>query len=263
MRRGCQVNSIDSAKLVKITPVAHRGQAEIAPLHRTPSAVGSASPTNVWFSYQRDRFTYDPSTNSFARLAYPCDDPALTIGDYQDKLSSGLQSSKQLEAYKVDYGKNHFDIPVPTFRELFAEHAVAPFFVFQLFCVSLWCLDEYWYYSLFTLFMLVVFECTVVFQVGCNEASIRREQRKTYALAPFSSANAHSTNSEQCPSSPTLSTSIGKEIGRRSRVTTFFLVTSSRLSAQRKSLACHAIFCCCRDHASSTKPCCQENRRLY
>jgi cation-transporting ATPase 13A1 len=118
---------------------------------------------NISFLFQKRRFLYDNEKNSFAPLVYPLDvQPKPLIREFQK--SRGLTSRAQIEQLQQHYGDNTFDIPVPTFTELFKEHAVAPFFVFQIFCVGLWLLDEYWYYSLFTLFMLVAFESTVVWQ---------------------------------------------------------------------------------------------------
>jgi cation-transporting ATPase 13A1 len=125
----------------------------------------------VFFTYQRDKYILDPNTNVFTRIIYPCDS-SPPLSTFQS--TKGLSTAEQVEQTRLDFGKNLFDIPIPTFGELFAEHATAPFFVFQVFCAGLWCMDEYWYYSLFTLFMLIVFECTTVFQVRLS-------------LSPFSS----------------------------------------------------------------------------
>lgn len=152
-----------TATLIRIIPQKDKGAGDIVPLQKSRRT--ATSPESVyWFSYQRDKFTYSPENKEFSRLAYPVDSiPAPTLSTFQ--TSEGLSTTTTVNAVENAYGKNTFDIPIPTFKELFGEHAVAPFFVFQLFCVGLWCLDEYWYYSIFTLFMLVVFECTVVFQV--------------------------------------------------------------------------------------------------
>ncbi|KAG8216948.1 ATPase [Butyriboletus roseoflavus] len=113
------------------------------------------------FNYQRDTYVVAKSSPvAFTRLPYPCTShPPLS-----DFLAPPGLATKEIDSLKSLYGKNEFNIPVPSFVELFGEHATAPFFVFQIFCVALWCLDEYWYYSIFTLFMLVMFECTVVWQ---------------------------------------------------------------------------------------------------
>jgi manganese-transporting P-type ATPase len=123
-----------------------------------------SDPLSFSFLYQRDPYVVlaPPPNLVFGKLPYPSSQhPPLST--YQSPR--GLSSSELASAASL-YGKNEFNIPVPSFVELFGEHATAPFFVFQIFCVALWCLDEYWYYSLFTLFMLIVFECTTVTQAS-------------------------------------------------------------------------------------------------
>lgn len=153
-----KANSIQEADCIRLVPNQHRGQGEIVPLVKpVPS-----EPLSYSFNYQRDTYVVAKSSPIvFTRLPYPC----TSLPPLSDFHAPPGLATKQTEPLKSLYGKNEFNIPIPSFAELFGEHATVPFFVFQIFCVALWCLDEYWYYSIFTLFMLVMFECTVVWQV--------------------------------------------------------------------------------------------------
>lgn len=154
-----KAKSLDSAQLIKVLPETNAGSAEICPLvHDTTGGKKTVS-----FLFQKRRFLYYPEHRSFAPLSYVLDEEPKPAIKYFVQ-SKGLTSEADIGRVHHHYGDNKFDIPVPGFVELWKEHAVAPFFVFQIFCVGLWLLDEYWYYSLFTLFMLVAFESTVVWQ---------------------------------------------------------------------------------------------------
>ncbi|KAJ9129987.1 Cation-transporting ATPase [Coniochaeta hoffmannii] len=154
-----RAHSVQDAQLIKVIPAANAGIADICKIDRD----NVAGKQNISFLFQKRRFLYDPERKTFDTLKYDIDaDPKPKIEKFQK--SKGITSAAEVTRIEQHYGTNTFDIPVPTFTELFKEHAVAPFFVFQIFCVGLWMLDEYWYYSLFTLFMLVAFESTVVWQ---------------------------------------------------------------------------------------------------
>ncbi|KAA1477020.1 endoplasmic reticulum Ca-transporting P-type ATPase [Dentipellis sp. KUC8613] len=168
-----KARSLDDANCIRIVPAPHRGEGEIVELEkRVPS-----DPSTYTFSYQRDTYSvHDTEPITFGLLPYPSSShPPLEVYHKPKPLNT-----RELPALLSLYGKNEFNIPIPSFSALFSEHATAPFFVFQVFCVALWLLDEYWYYSLFTLFMLVVFECTTVWQRLRTLTEFR-----TMSVAPF------------------------------------------------------------------------------
>jgi manganese-transporting P-type ATPase len=66
---------------------------------------------------------------------------------------------------------------------------VAPFFVFQVLCLFLWSLDDYWYYSVLTLLMLMVFEGMMCRQRQSSLMMLRQMRRPP---TPILAYRAHS-----------------------------------------------------------------------
>ncbi|CAH1991864.1 unnamed protein product [Acanthoscelides obtectus] len=127
--------------------------------------------------FQKTKYIWDSDKKTFRGIEFPID---KTYKEYSS--CKGFQEESDITEAEQRYGKNNLDMVVPKFIELFIERATAPFFVFQVFCVLLWCLDDFWYYSLFTLVMLVMFESTLVVQQLKNMEEIRKMGNKPYSI---------------------------------------------------------------------------------
>ena len=123
---------------------------------RPQSSQGDSSKVEVTSANIQNYYDFTAPA-CFTPLLYP---DRLLLTEYAN--ANGITDEEEVSRKLKLFGPNAFQIPPPTFSELFVQHAMAPFFVFQVFCVTLWMLDEYWYYSLFTLFLLILFESMVV-----------------------------------------------------------------------------------------------------
>ncbi|KAI4466177.1 cation-transporting atpase-related [Holotrichia oblita] len=162
------------ATVAKVVPTANNGSAELVRLQKSQNGA------DVWFVFQQTKYIWCKETQCFKGLEFLID---KSFSEYMSW--KGYQEDIDISDAEALYGRNHLNMVVPEFMELFKERAAAPFFVFQVFCVGLWCLDKYWYYSIFTLMMLILFECTLVQQQLRNMAEIRKMGNKPYNILVY------------------------------------------------------------------------------
>ena len=111
------------------------------------------------FEYHRRRFVWNADNELWTKIRCRTNIPLEFFKTWQ-----GFKEESQVLGASIRYGANKFQVKQPTFSEMYKAQLLSPFTVFQLFCVVLWMLDDYWKYSFFTLFMVLSFEATVVFQ---------------------------------------------------------------------------------------------------
>mmetsp|Transcript_4844 Transcript_4844/g.19377 ORF Transcript_4844/g.19377 Transcript_4844/m.19377 type:complete len:1638 (-) Transcript_4844:108-5021(-) len=150
-----EVDSVTTATHIHITPArtAGGGKPALVPLQRKP---GSALGT--WFVYARRNYAWDSRSRAFVKIRCKADYPLVNY-----TYATGLSSEAQMRAAREKYGANRCVLDMPTFGELYVQQLLSPIVVFQVFSNCLWLLDEYWKYSTFSIFMIFVFESTVVF----------------------------------------------------------------------------------------------------
>lgn len=161
--------------LAKVVPTENNGSSELVKIQHTK--ITDKEDLEYFFTFQKIKYVWDDNKRQFRATEFPINRP---FQEYFD--SKGHEDDDALAIAEKRFGKNSMQMVVPEFHELFIERATAPFFVFQVFSVGLWCLDEYWYYSLFTLFMLIVFECTLVQQQLRNMSEIRKMGNRPYTV---------------------------------------------------------------------------------
>nr|CAB3224441.1 manganese-transporting ATPase 13A1 [Phallusia mammillata] len=168
------------ADYAKVVPTLHNGSTELVLIQKRNL---SKDKDKIWVEFQKMVYVFDAEEK---KRFLPVEFPTNNMFKYYQNWK-GYQDEESCEMSKEEFGDNVMEMIIPEFKELFLERATAPFFVFQVFCVVLWCLDEYWYYSLFTLFMLVAFEASLVYQQLRNMAEIRKMGNKPYNINVFRS----------------------------------------------------------------------------
>lgn len=192
------VGHVDQAAYVHVVALETVGKDRIVELSRRPkqpqgiSLLGqSIAIQQEHFEFQKVIYSVNMEKRIVDRLEYP------TIANARQYLESPGYTTRQALSATLKWGLNEYDIPLPALLDLYVEHLVAPFFVFQVLCLFLWSLDDYWYYSAFTLVMLMFFEGMLCKQRQASLQQLRDMKKASSVMMVYRNNVWEGISSEQ------------------------------------------------------------------
>ncbi|XP_029291341.1 polyamine-transporting ATPase 13A2 isoform X2 [Cottoperca gobio] len=109
-----------------------------------------------YYLFEGLRYIWLDRKGAFCRVSVLNEDWTCNVlYGFQKGLSPLEQSSRRLM-----YGPNLIDVPVKPYMKLLFEEVLNPFYVFQVFSVTLWMIDNYYFYAI-CIFIISIFSISI------------------------------------------------------------------------------------------------------
>ena len=106
-----------------------------------------------YFEYHQVRYVWDGKEKSYVRLFGLDKNTPLHL--FNSTLTQGL--TKEMQSMKqILHGLNSINVEVKPYLKLLFEEVLNPFYIFQIASITLWSLDDYYYYAGCIFFISVV-----------------------------------------------------------------------------------------------------------
>ncbi|XP_034035845.1 probable cation-transporting ATPase 13A3 isoform X1 [Thalassophryne amazonica] len=121
-------------------------------------------PTQIrYFTFHSTRYYWNNEVQNFEVLT-GLEDLQVNASTLHFEHSAGL-TKRQQEYRRLFFGVNKIEVKVPSLFKLLIKEVLNPFYIFQLFSVILWAVDEYYYYAMAIVFMSVISIATSLYTI--------------------------------------------------------------------------------------------------
>nr|XP_018898434.1 PREDICTED: probable cation-transporting ATPase 13A3 [Bemisia tabaci] len=120
------------------------------------------------FELKKQRYIWDPEHSAFNRLRGLDYKMPIHLLLHREGLSPMERISR-----RAVYGLNEIKIPIASVSSLFIREGLTPFYIFQIFSLTLWFLDEYIFYALTILSLSLAGIIQAVYQSRKDQEALR------------------------------------------------------------------------------------------
>ncbi|EWG83360.1 hypothetical protein R008_O13306 [Saccharomyces cerevisiae R008] len=123
--------------------------------HHHANEINPNVPILITFEYRYIKFIYSPLDDLFKTNNNWIDPDWVDLSTVSNGLTKGVQEDRELA-----FGKNQINLRMKTSSEILFNEVLHPFYVFQVFSIILWGIDEYYYYAacIFLISVLSIFD---------------------------------------------------------------------------------------------------------